>query len=191
MRTATKQDKSLVIEIIAESFYTNPSVNMVIKQDSKKTKRIRALANYSFKTALRRNGVFISDDNKGVAICYKYNIKKEGIADYWNQMVLAFAAIGVRRVGKVLSRESHFKQQRPSDGNFLYFWFLGVVNSGKGRGAAIELKNGLLSKSAKEKLPIYLETSVTQNKRVYERYGFETYHLHIREGIEIYCMRRK
>ena len=73
MRKAYKSDQKLVISIVTESFVNNPSVLSVIKNDDKKNKRIAELAKYSFKTAIARNGVYISSDNKGVAICYKYN----------------------------------------------------------------------------------------------------------------------
>ena len=43
-------------------------------------------------------------------------------------------------------------------------------------GSVLEIKNAIFTKSKKEKLPIYLETSVEKNRRVYERYGFNVYY---------------
>jgi len=192
MRKATKADKKLVVEIIAESFYTNPSVNMVVKQDAKKEKRIRKLAVYAFKTALSRNGVLISSDNTGVSICYRYNAKKDSLRDFWNQGVLAIRAISIGKVTQVLKREAYVKSKRPSSGDFMYFWFFGVSDEGKGKGAAYELKEAIFNEAKKQNLAIYLETSVEQNMRVYQRYGFEVYHTweNKEENITIWFMRR-
>jgi len=176
MRQCTKADRNKVIDIIAESFDTNPSVNRVIKNDTKRKQRIKTLADYSFKTALLREGVYISSDEQGVALCYQYNKQKEGLKDYWNQILLVSKAIGLSRVGHIMTRDNYFKSQRPASGEYLYFWFLGITNKGKGGIAIRELKQHLFAESEKKKLPIYLETSVPKNKRVYERYGFETYH---------------
>lgn len=176
MRQCCKADKQKVIAIITESFDTNPSVNRVIKNDAKRKQRIEALADYSFKTALSRNGAYLSSDEQGVALCYQYNFKKEGLVDYLHQIQLVRKAIGFGRVLDIMKRDSYFKLKRPADGNYLYFWFLGITDKGKGGIAIRELKEHLFAESSIKNLPIYLETSVPKNKRVYERYGFETYH---------------
>ena len=145
MRKCTKADRSKVIAIIAESFDANPSVNRVIKNDGKRKERIRALADYSFKTALIRNGAFISSDEQGVALCYQYDLKKEGISDYLNQVQLVTKAIGVGRVLDIMKRDAYIKSKRPKDGNYLYFWFLGITDKGKGGIAIRELKEYLFT----------------------------------------------
>jgi len=173
---ATIKDKKLAVKILTESFQSNPSVLWVVKQDKKINKRIEELSKYAFDTGVRRNGVYISSDKTGVAICYEYNIKKESLADYWSQAKLAFRCIGLNRVVKVLKREAYIKKNRDADNHFLYFWFFGVSNKGKGKNAAKELKDHIFKLSDSKKLPIYLETSVNKNQNVYQRYGFETYY---------------
>lgn len=178
MRKAINSDEKLVTEIISESFYYNPSVLSVIKNDDKtKKQRIAGLAKYVFKTAFRRDGVFISGDQKGTAICYKYNNKKESLSDYWNQLILVITAIGISRIIKVLKREAYIKKMRPRSGEYLYFWFFGVIKDGQGKGAAKELWDAILLEAKNKDIPVFLETSVEKNKTVYERYGFEVYHI--------------
>lgn len=176
MRKCIESDKDKVISIISESFDSNPSVNRVIKNDQNRKERIRALSDYAFKTAISRQGVYISSDEEGVAICYKYNHKKNGVLDYWNQLLLVVKAIGINRVWNIMKRDSFINAQRPKSGDYLYFWFFGVTNKGKGQIAAKELKDLIFKESLTSGLPIYLETSVLKNKRVYERYQFETYY---------------
>ena len=176
MRKGTASDEQLITDIISASFADNPSVNEVVKNDGKKDQRITALARYAFRTALRRNGIYISSDEKGVAICYDIREKKESLADFFDQLKLVQKAIGWSRVIKVLKREAYLKNIRPKKDNYLYFWFFGVIKEGRGHLAAWELKEEIFKEANRRQLPIYLETSIEQNKRVYERYGFQVYH---------------
>lgn len=182
MKAATQQDQEKVVSIIMESFYDNPSVNLVIKNDRKRDLRLRVLAEYAFKKALRRNGVWLSDDDQGLAIFYRYNERKADLFDFWNQVKLAFRAIGLFRSLQILKREKYMALQRPEDGNFFYFWFFGVANAGRGSRAAYELRDEIFALAKKLKLPLYMETSVPQNQKVYERFGFETYHTWLQPG---------
>ena len=174
VQLAEKEHREHVVRIIEESFTDNPSVVSVI--NPKKSKSLRALANYAFDTAIVREGVMLTEDRQSVAICYHYGLKKEGFMDLWNQMKLVLNCIGFSRVPQVMRRETYIKKQRPADGKFLYFWFFGATDAGRANRSAFTLKQAIFDWSAKEGLPIYLETSVPKNKKVYERFGFETYH---------------
>lgn len=175
MRIAVKEDREKVVRIVQEAFEQNPSVLFVVKQDAKIKQRIRVLAEYSFDYAFLRDGVFLSDDELGVAICYLHNKRKEGFKEYLLQLKLIRKCIGWNRVLKVLKRESILKKNRPIDGNFIYFWLLGISNARTDNSTVIDLRNGVFKHSLELKLPIYLETSVPKNYRVYQRFGFESY----------------
>ncbi len=186
---ASRNDRNRVVRIIQESFTDNPSVVSVINPN--KTNSLKALAEYAFDTALMRQGVLLSDNQECVAICYHYGWKKEGIPDLWNQVKLVLNCIGLWKVPQVMRREAYLKKHRPVDGKFLYFWFFGSTKKGKDTRSAFSLKQAIFEKSAKDNLPIYLETSVPKNKKVYERFGFETYHeWHQSEDSTLYFMRR-
>lgn len=190
MRLAEKKDKKRIVDIICESYDSNPSVNWVIKNDKHRARRIRVLAEYAFDMAYRRKGVYISSNNEGITICYKYNVRKESLGDYIGQAKLALFSIGVSRALKILKREGYTKKTRPANGEFLYFWFWGVSDKARGSSAAKESKDYIFELSKNLQLPIYLETSVPQNKRVYERYGFETYDTWTDNDHLIWLMRR-
>lgn len=171
---AQREDRAHVVKIIEESFADNPSVVSVT--NPRKPGSLRALARYAFDTAIVREGVWLSTDRKAVAICYFYGLKKEGLRDLWHQVLLVIYCIGLKNVASVMKREQYIKKYRPQDGSFLYFWFFGASEAGKQKRSAFELKQAIFDLSEKKKLPIYLETSVQKNRRVYERYGFEVYH---------------
>ena len=137
-------------------------------------------------------GVYLSSDRKGAAICYRYNFKKEGFQDYLYQFRLVVNAIGLTRVFEILRREGYIKSKRPKDGNFLYFWFFGVADDARGSRSAFQLKDEIFKQATEKGLSIYLETSVEKNKRVYERFGFEVYHIWEKEPeTPLYFMRKQ
>lgn len=187
-----KDRKELVLDIITESFKKNPGVLSVIKKDNNLLKRVRGLANYAYETAIQRDGILLSEDKTGVLISYRNQFKKPGLKDYYQQLLLVLNVTGISSIKKLLKREAYMKSIRPQDEDFIYVWFYGVIEEGKGRGAAKELKNILFDKAIKENLSIYLETTERINRLVYERYGFEVYHTWEKpnENITIWFMRK-
>jgi GNAT superfamily N-acetyltransferase len=192
MRKADRKDIPLAVRIISESFDQNPGVVYTVKQDKKLELRYRRLTKYVVKRAIRKSALYFSSDNKGVLIFYKYKDHPDSLADLWGKLYLICFVVGITRVGKLLSRENHLAKQRPIDGNYLYTWFFGVEKVARGKGAAVELKNYLYQKAEELKLPIYIETTIPVNKKIYERYGFEIYHTWKLPGTDItYWMMRR
>ncbi len=163
-----------MIQILTQSFQSNPSALWVIKQDKKVQRRLKTLIEYAVKTGRENDGVFLSDDETAAAICFE-EPAKSNLNSYWNQFQLILGAIGIFRVPQVLRRESYLKKTRPNKPH-LNFWFLGVNPASKGAGGVHDLKKGIFKLSSEKQLPILLETSVERNKKVYERFGFECYH---------------
>lgn len=174
VRKAQKSDKELAIELLYKSFGDNPAVFWVVKKDNKFQKRLNRLAEYMFEVGLGKNGVYLSSDEKAIGICYHMNKKISLWKMLWLQIKMAFGVIGLSRVKMVLKKESYVAKKRPEDDNYLYFWYFGSTDKGKGN--AMELKKHIYDYSDMQNLPIYAETTVPKNKRVYEYFGFKTYH---------------
>jgi hypothetical protein len=191
MKKANRSDKKLVKQIIAETFNKNPGVNWLLKKSGNHTKKILRLADYVFIKAQIRDGVFISDNEKGVAICYKFNNRKFSLTEHYYELRFVLSSTNLLRIGKVLKRESYRKNMRPKSGKYLYFWFLGVLPGGEK--AVYDLRDGIFNLAKNLKLPIYLETAMEKNKLVYERYGFKTFHFwyNEKENIKFWFMRQE
>ena len=174
LRKVTRDDMQLVADIITKTFARNPGVNWTLKHTGNPAHHIKRLAEYAFIKSYLRDGVFISSNRKGVALCYQYNRNRFSLLEFWYQIRFAFTSIDFWSITKVIRRESIRKRIRPQSGEYLYFWFLGVLP--EGRGAGIELKNRVFQKARKENLPIYLETSLERNQKIYARIGFTTYY---------------
>ena len=175
MRPATKKDKTLVEHIITESFRDNPNINYMIRPIFKKETMIKRLADYAFEFALKREGLFITSDGKGLVICCNQPIKMDA-KDYFNLFKLIISALNLRKLINIFRRDAYIKSVRPFDEKGIYIWCLAVPTQGRNTRTAIEIKNFVFEKANQTQSPIFFETALWQNKILFERYGFETYH---------------
>ncbi len=132
MRKARIAEKDKVIDVISSTFETNPGVNWLIKKRGNHKKNIHRLASYAFLKSFLREGVYISSNEKDGALCYRFNYQVFSIREVIYQLRFALFSINPWRIPKVIIRESYRKSKRPDSGNYLYFWFLGVVPGGGG-----------------------------------------------------------
>lgn len=174
MIKADKNHKSHVIEILTNSFEDNQSVNYIVKQDSKKTERIRALMDYSFEICYMFGAVYLSDDKKGCALVLYPDQKKFSIKSTLLDVRLLLNAIGLTRAGKAMSRESAIKSNYPNEPIY-YLWFLGVFNADQNKGLGSQLLKEIIQDSQSQQKPIYLETSTIKNIPWYQKFGFSIY----------------
>ena len=175
MRNATFSDKSQVVKILTESFHSNPHLNYIIKSGKRKRRRLAILAEYIFYIGFRRNSIYLSDNEQGAAIVIQKELLRFTFYEYWLQLLLIFRVFGLSRVYSIYKLESLIKKTRPQNLDYLYFWFFGVSKLGKGTNAARELKESIFNQSRKMHLPIFMETSVERNKKIYHRYGAKSY----------------
>jgi hypothetical protein len=121
MRKASIMDKTHVIQILANSFSDNKSVNYVAKQNQKKDDRIRALMEYSFDVCYAFGEVWMSNDDQACALILFPDKKKTSLRTIlWDDM-LALSVNGIDRVNTVLKRESMIKNNHPKD-SYAYLW---------------------------------------------------------------------
>ncbi|MFL1894535.1 GNAT family N-acetyltransferase [Aquimarina sp. 2-A2] len=169
MREATSNDKKTVVEIISASFDTNKSINYVVKQDQKRSKRIKLLINYSFYKGMRFGKIYLSSDKKAACILLESNKKKTTLGGLLWNLNLAINCIGLRRVSPVSKREKILKQNHPNE-NFIHLWYLGVDPRSQHQGIGSEFLKEILEKHKKS--PVYLETSSLTNIPFYQKFGF-------------------
>lgn len=173
MRTACRFEKASVVNLIVETFSDNPALDWMIRPGGRRRQRFVHFAEYAFRHAWVRKGVWISDNGKAAALAFRSD---DNPFDLWSLLLwlrLGLTTLRLRRIPELLRRERYRKSQRP-DTPYFYIWFLGA-QPGSGR-AAFEMKSGLFAEAARRGLRIYLETSVLRNKQAFERIGFESFH---------------
>lgn len=188
MIKADKNQKSYVIEILANSFEENQSVNYIVKQDSKRKERIRALMDYSFEICYMFGAVYLSNDNKGCALVLYPDQKKFSIKSTLLDVQLLLNSIGISRAGKAMTRESAIKSNYPNQPIY-YLWFLGVNNADQNKGTGSQLLREIIQDSQAQHKPIYLETSTMKNIPWYQKFGFSIYK-ELDFGYKLFMLRR-
>ena len=189
MRKGTFKDRKRVVEIISRSFENNPGINWIFRKNVNHRKAMKRIARWAFIKSLMREGVFLSDNEKGVAFCFRHDYKVFSILEFTHLFWFGITCIKWTRIGRVLRHEAYRESIRPSSGKYLYFWFFGVLP--EGREAAFDLKDGIMNISREQQLPVYVETTVERNVLVYQRYGFKTYFINDNreEGLKMWFMK--
>lgn len=186
MVEASIKHKPLVVDIIAKSFDDNKSINWIVKQDSKRESRIKALAEYSFNICFQFGAVYLSEDLKGCVLLLFPEKKKTSLKSILLDAKLAFKAIGIERAIKIMDRESKIKRFHPQE-SFVYLWFIGVHPHHQGNGCGTKLLKEVLDKYDRQ---IYLETSTLKNIPWYKKFGFEIYQELNDFGYPFYMMKK-
>lgn len=179
MTKASYKDKNLFVDILTKSFDANQSVNYIVKQDKKKTKRISALMSYSFEVCYLFGDIFLSDNEKACALVLYPDKKSTTLKSILLDMKLIFFCIGIENIKKALVRESKIKNLQPK-ASMYYLWFIGVDPEYQGQGIGNNFLDDLIKDSEKKQRPVYLETSTLKNLPWYEKFGFQIYNeLHL------------
>ena len=189
MIRADYKDKELIVNILARSFDQNKSVNCIVKQDSKRTQRIKKMMEYSFDVCYLFGVIYMSDDKLGCALIVMPDKKRTNLKSILLGAKLAFSCLGLANLNKALIRESKIKKLHPN--RLLYYlWFMGVNPSEQNKGIGTILLKDIINESIAMKRPIYLETSTLKNIPWYEKFGFSVYQK-LDFGYELFCMKKE
>ncbi|MGB0895732.1 MAG: hypothetical protein ACPGU9_02325 [Flavobacteriaceae bacterium] len=171
-----------IINIIAGAFKVIPAGNHLVKQDKNKDKRYKKLGAYVYNNAVKKNGLYLSNDKQGVAICYEIDPKnnKKTFNDFISDLKFAFGISGISNALAISKRQNYIQSQRPKNEKYMYWEFTGVnpeYQGMKSSGLTMgELRDQVYTDAHERQLPIYTETSIRKNMIVYRRYGFDIYH---------------
>src|SRR5690606_37094746 len=171
MKKPLPSQKARIVEILAESFDKNKSVNYVVKQDSSRKSRLRGLMDYCYNVCEAFGEVWISEDEQACALILHPDKKRILFRAIWWGLKLAFSVICLSRVGQMMARESKIKKFHPKE-PFSYLWFIGVYPSFQNNGKGSRLLKEIIQHSEQQGRPIYLETSVDRNLPWYKKFGF-------------------
>src|SRR5665647_1111226 len=189
MIKATNKDRDRVIDILAESFNDNKSVNYIIKQDKKRSQRIRKLMEYSFEVCYLFGDVFLSDDKKGCALILLPDKKRTNFKSILLDVKLIITCTGLANLAKAITRESKIKELQPKKLMY-YLWFIGVDKKEQNKGIGTALLKEVINQSISMNRSVYLETSTMKNIPWYEKFGFKIYN-ELDLGYRLYFMKKE
>ncbi len=171
--------KEEIIGHVAEILKETPSAEEIVKNGGDRDKRFRYLARYMVEKGIKKNGLVLSENQKGIAILFRTNRKD---SSFLNEIVeeigLLFNVTGIKNALRILKNQKYIKAQRPKSGDYLYCWFWGIVPDHRGADTQVgkEMKDEFLRLSKESNLPLYAETRTKRNVIVYQKFGFELFH---------------
>ncbi|WP_184547304.1 GNAT family N-acetyltransferase [Mucilaginibacter sp. FT3.2] len=166
--------RELAIEILTSAFTDNKSVNYIVRQDNRRLLRIKALMAYSFDMCMEFGEVFLNENGEACALILYPHLKKFSFYALLLDIELIFKAITIWGIAKTLKRESKIKAIQPKE-PMAYLWFIGVNRMFQHAGAGSNLLKEVIEYANQKDLPVYLETSTTENLAWYSRFGFHIY----------------
>jgi GNAT superfamily N-acetyltransferase len=178
----------LAVKILTSAFTDNKSVNYIVRHDNRKLSRIKALMAYSFDVCMEFGDVFFSENGEACALILYPHLKKISFYSLWLNIKLILKAITIWGVAKTLKRESRIKAIQPK-GPMAYLWFIGVNHLYQHTGTGSPLLKEVINYANQKELPVYLETSTTENLPWYNRFGFQIYS-ELELGYKLFILKR-
>ena len=190
MIQATKDDKHHVIDILATSFASNPTLLAMSRKDQS-GHRIKPILDYAFNYSMRRNGVYLSDDRKSVAFLNDESASRFSFLELMDKVKLIVRTIPVNRIGTILNHLRTIRAEKKTDGPFLHFWFLGA-RCDSSLHSTRRFMTELFEMAKSRKKTIYAETTIPKNHRVFQRFGFDTYSIvsNATLDLKVFCMKK-
>ncbi|MBC7450997.1 MAG: GNAT family N-acetyltransferase [Cytophagales bacterium] len=164
--------RNIVVKILSESFDSNQSVNFVVKQDAKRSERIRLLMEYSFDRCFAFGEIYLSDDQNACALLLHSECKRNNLKSIWNDIRIAISCIGIAGIRKVVERERAIHRHHPKI-PFGHLWYIGVAPARQAAGIGSTMLQEIIHHCTTLEKAIYLETSTLINIPWYKKHGFE------------------
>jgi GNAT superfamily N-acetyltransferase len=164
-------DKQSAIQILANAFQHNPAVNDTLHPSGNRDRRMAALMSYLVDTAIAKDGLFLTDDNKGAFLLYDPVLRPNGIADTFRQLKLVNNCIGWSRLSYASAKDKKMRSFRPAHSH-LYLSMIGTMPDEQNRGTGKVMLEHIKQLAKSSARNVYLETSVTKNVEWYLRHGF-------------------
>lgn len=193
MKLITTDTLDAAIDLLAEAFTDNKSVQWFLKGNTFSTSHLHAFCRYCIVMAMYDQGAYFSDDGNGIVL-FNYHTrhsKRLSLARLLTTLRFVMNGCGIKRIPMIRRRQAALQKTREKEPH-IYISLI-ASNLKGGNATIIELKENVFELSEKSGIPIYAETTLPLNLRVYQRYGFTCYGTHALENsdIKIWMLRRE
>jgi hypothetical protein len=191
LRKATYLDKKLVSEILVSAFLPlteENSINLVVKQDHKRAKRMQVLMEYLFERAILFGEVYISDNDQACILIKFPHLEKITFRTVILDVKMAFKCIGIERIFGVIKRQHMAHKNYPKEAHIRPV-ILGVKRESDGKGTAVRLMIEVRNKYKNNTLPVIIDAASISNAQMYQKFGFKIIKKEETLGFPIYFLR--
>jgi predicted GNAT family N-acyltransferase len=164
------------------------SINLIVKQDHKRTERMRVLMEFLFEKAIHFGEVYLSDNGQSCILLKFPHRERTTIRTIAWEARLAFKCIGIGRVFKVLKRQSISERNYPNEPHIRPL-IMGTIDERKGNGTAARMMLKLIHTHKDNHLPVIVDAAADHNVRLYQKFGFKVIGTEEALGFPIWFMR--
>lgn len=190
MILASSRDTTRVISIFQEAFKDNPHILFLLGK-RRLQQKIAIMTKHVVKVALKRKGLYLSEDGHGVLIVFDAASLPLSFTEKLQQYWMALRCFQLHQLRTIARTEKLAAQRRVKQPGDLYVWFYAVSDEGLGGKTARSLLSDLFDFSFQRNAAILAETSISRNMAIYKRFGFKTYDQIQFETFPIFYMRRE
>lgn len=169
-RLATRKDKQVIKQVMAESFKNDPCIMWLTEQTSRKDK-VDVIVDYMVDETLEDGSIYITHDNSAVAL-WKTGKKEKFTWKFITRNFSFLIKMGIRCVIRNLKNKENITRHFAKSRNFCYLYAIGVMPQSQGLGLASKLMNPVIEVCKTINLPLFLETANTKNVAIYQKKGF-------------------
>ncbi|MFS4468358.1 GNAT family N-acetyltransferase [Maribacter sp. 2210JD10-5] len=191
MIEAQQKDKSLVVGILVEAFEPikeENSINLIVRYDEKRLKRMHILMGFLFDKAMRTGKVYLSDNRASCLLLTYADKDKFSIKKLLSTLNLAIRGIGITQVRKVLKRQQIIQRNYPK-GNYIRPMIFAVKNEFKGTVTAAKLIMQVFKRHMDNELPVIVDTASEEHVQLYQKFGLKIFNVEKELGFPIYMLR--
>lgn len=188
LKRATIKDESVVVNILCESFKSDPLISWMLEK-SKNPAKLKVMMTYLFRQSLKIGKVFLTEDETATAMwrCEKKDIIN---MEFILRNVDFLIKIGFRSVFRIISSENFTYKQYPKQKRYCHLLMIAVLPESRGKGYASVLMNPVLNDMESKSRPVYLETANIKNISIYAKKGFSIYNIWRKYGVKLYYLKR-
>ncbi|MFC1956242.1 GNAT family N-acetyltransferase [Chloroflexota bacterium] len=173
-----KRDITQVGKVLADAFQHDPLWNKIFEGESDLETRFRAFFEVPVRYCLKYGDVYAPSENLEGAVAWvsgKY-------ADMTMWRILCSGAMGAairmganasKKMGPVFKPVTEDRNEHMAGRTFLYLLVVGVATKLQGNGLGKKLIGAAIEKSEREGIPLYLETEIEENVKMYKHFGFQ------------------
>ena len=189
IRLADLSDKEIILNILTESFKSDPHIQWLLGKSCNKNK-LHIIMEYLIEETFSKGKIFLTNNNLGVALWQSENKDKFSMELIKRNLRFLFKlgiASVVRNLKFLKISHSHYQNHK----KFYYLLTLGVLEEGRGKGLASQLMNPILEYCRDNNIPVFLETANPTNIEIYKKKGFAVTDSLVTDNVRISFMRNE
>lgn len=168
-RPANSADLDAVIDLCLAAFADEEVITWVIPDPTARTSQLRAMFSASLEAVVSADSLILAIADDGEPVAASIWVPREGVPK--GSRPASPPAAGDESSRRRAAVEAATEARRPESGH-LHLSSMATIPQYRGRGAGSAMIAAGLRKAQEHELPVYLEASNADNRRLYERFGF-------------------